>query len=468
MLGVRRVLAAGLFVLGALGLLSAAPRFRPVADPAKIARLLAQGPHEGECERCHTAHAEGQPAPQPKALIGPNDNQLCDRCHTTAWAGGSYAGTWLYAGSAHGSSRVMVWPGPDPPARIEADAAGKCVNCHDPHGREDAGGRIPRLANAREEKLCLTCHDGHPAATDIRADLQKPFRHPASDYAGRHEGPGESLPEQFGVTPLVRRHAECEDCHDPHVLRQDPALGPSGIAASTTTLGVSRVAVLNGPAGSPPAYAFLAGRDTLTPPVAEYQLCFKCHSSWTTQPAGQTDLARVLNPANPSYHPVEATGRNPGVSAAAFVPGWSASSLTRCGDCHGSDFGTTRGPHGSIHRHILRRPYVDSPAAREMTQDELCFACHSHDVYANPLAPELVLAASRFNPPATSRGHAGHVGTDRVPCYACHVSHGSTVQPHLIATGRNPGIVSYMQTPMGGTCAPSCHGSRPYTVNYAR
>jgi hypothetical protein len=266
----------------------------------------------------------------------------------------------------------------------------------------------------------------------------------------------------------VRRHAECEDCHNAHVLRPDPPLGPSGIDASTTTLGVSRVAVLNGPAGSPPAYTFLAGRDTLTPPVAEYQLCFKCHSSWTTQPAGQTDLARVLNPANPSYHPVEAAGRNPGVSAAAFVPGWNASSITRCGDCHGSDFGTTRGPHGSIHRRILRRPYVDSPVERDMTPDELCFACHAYDVYANDRSPDLVLAASRFNPPTERRGHAWHASSRRVSCFSCHVSHGSSTLPHLIATGRSPGIVSYVQSPTGGTCSPTCHGSKSYTVNYAR
>ena len=55
-----------------------------------------------------------------------------------------------------------------------------------------------------------------------------------------------------------------------------------------------------------------------------------------------------------------------------------------------------------------------------------------------------------------------------MPCYACHVTHGSTTLPFLLVVGRVPGIVSYSRTANGGTCAPSCHGSESYTVNYAR
>ena len=227
-------------------------------------------------------------------------------------------------------------------------------------------------------------------------------------------------------------------------------------------------AVLNGAPGLRPGYVFVAASDTATTPFAEYQICFKCHSSWTTQPAGQTDLAMALNPANPSHHAVEAPGANPGISPAAFTAAWSAASIVRCGDCHGSESGGSRGPHGSLYPTILARPYEISPQLHTTTGDELCFQCHAFSVYADPSAPPAQLSASRFNPPGAGRGHAGHVGESRVPCYACHVTHGSATLGHLVVLGRNPGIVSYSATPAGGTCTATCHGPQTYTVNHAR
>lgn len=468
----RARLHAGACVLAAVALLAlvgaVAPSLRPPRAPAEITRVLAQGPHAGDCEQCHTSHGADQPNVYPNALVGPDDNTLCLRCHTTPWSGGSFAGDHLYRGTGHGGGSTMIWPGPQPPARIEADAPGKCLNCHDAHGLSDGTGLIPQLGLAREERLCLTCHDGHPATSNVLVDLQKPYRHPVTDFTGRHAGPGESAPADFGTMPINRRHAECEDCHNPHVGRADGLGHPRDSEASATTLGVSRVAVLNGTAGSAPVYTVIPGSDTLTTPYAEYQLCFKCHSSWTSQPSGKTDLARVLNPSNPSYHPVEAPGRNVGIDPRAFVPGWGSNSLTRCGDCHGSDFGTVRGPHGSIYPAILRRAYVASPFERTMASDELCFACHSYEVYGDRNAPPSVQASSRFNEPNAELGHAGHVGKVNVPCYACHTTHGSTTLPFLLVTGRNPGIRSYAQTANGGSCDATCHEPESYQVNYAR
>lgn len=465
----RRGLALLVLLVAAGGLVAARPlALRAPRPQAEIERVLAEGPHAGDCERCHTAHGDESGIVYPSALIGPNDNELCRRCHDTPWAGGSWADDALYRGTAHGSEPAAIWQGPDPGARTEPDAAGKCLNCHDPHGWTDALGRIPQLTVQREEKLCLACHDGSPASSNVAADFAKPYRHPATTWNGRHRGASESQPADFGRLPIDNRHAECVDCHNTHVSRGDGPLGTAGGEASKTTLGVSRVAVLNGPAGSPPLFTFIAGSDTLTGPNAEYQLCFKCHSSWTTQPSGQTDLALVLNPANPSHHAVEAPGNNPNIAAQAFAPGWSAASIVRCGDCHGSDFGSVRGPHGSIYPRLLRASYPASSLDRDMSSDELCFKCHAYDVYANNAAPQSVKELSRFNAPAESHGHTRHVSSHRVPCYACHVTHGSTSQPFLIATGRNPGLNSYTRTANGGACGPNCHEPESYTVNYAR
>lgn len=455
------------FAVVVIAALAAAAFARPILrSAADVGRLLAEGPHAGDCESCHTAHGEDALQAEPHALVGPNDNTLCESCHAIAWIGGSYPGTWLYAGSAHGSSTSAIWPGPEPPARGEVDAAGKCLNCHDPHGWEDGSGRIPGLRLAREESLCIECHDGHPGSVDVRADFFKPYVHPV-DLTGRHTGPGETQPSDFAITPVNRRHAECEDCHNPHMARGD-ATPPVAPAASKRTLGVSRVAVLNGAAGSPPSYRFIPASDTLTAPVAEYQLCFKCHSSWTVQPPGQPDLARELNPNNPSYHPVEGMGRNLTIHPLAFRTGWSATSMVRCGSCHGSDSPEAAGVHGSVYRSLLRAPYDPAPDPRRMTEDELCFTCHEQDVYANPGAPSSTRMRSRFNTAGMTGGHTAHVFRHEVPCGGCHVTHGSATHPFLIGTGDVPGLIAFDVTPTGATCSPTCHAPQSYTVNYAR
>jgi predicted CXXCH cytochrome family protein len=457
---------AAVVLLGLLCL--AAKPLHPYRTSAGITGILAQSAHAGDCDQCHTVHGKGEIIYQ-HALLGPDDNTLCVRCHDTPWTGGSYAGPDSYLGSAHGSGNGTIWPGPEPPPRTEPAAAAKCLNCHDPHGWADATGIIPMLRVGREEKLCLACHDGSPALTNIGADLAKPFRHPVSIYTGRHLGPTESTPQDYAAAPQDNRHAECEDCHNPHVTSVDRPGVPPAPAMSRANLGVSRLLVQNGGPGAPPTFAFTAGSDTLSGPAAEYQLCFKCHSSWTTQPAGQSDLALELNPANASYHPVEAAGRDATIAPGAFVAGWNASSLTRCGDCHGSDFaGAPRGPHGSSYRYILKAPYEASSQTRLTSSDELCFSCHTYDVYANPGAADAVRAQSRFNKPGAVNGHAEHVGGANVPCYSCHVTHGAPDRGHLIVAGRMPGISAFTETPTGGTCQPTCHAPQSYTVTYAR
>ncbi len=426
----------------------------------------------GDCGQCHDMHAsrDGVPTggPYPYALFTVNDNTLCytadgsGPCHAVPGALAIYPGPSVYDASAHRTSPAMVWPGPDPRARPAGDA-GLCLNCHTPHGRADASGPIPAQAIGREEALCETCHDASgPAATDVASEFDKPSRHPAPDIAGVHDQAEGGDPAAYGND---KRHAECSDCHNPHDVAPDSTV-PTPPEASARVQRVARVAVTNGPAGSVPAYTYRPPDDPA--PALEYEICFKCHSSWTTQPPGQPDLAVRFNPDNPSYHPVEAAGTNPHIRSGAFVPPWGPASLVYCSDCHGSDSGAVEGPHGSLHDHLLRAPYVTSSDKREMVPDELCFGCHNYDTYANDDASDTVAGQSRFNGPEFGKGHTFHVAKKGYPCYACHESHGSTDKPALIATGRNPGLNDYRQTPDGGTCYPTCHRDESYDINYPR
>lgn len=426
----------------------------------------------GGCAQCHVLHDPS--SPQPFALFAPNTNGLCytSGCHATSGSRDIYQGPASYEASSHATSTNMVWPGFDSgvdafaPRPKQSGDWGKCINCHDPHGyNRDGAGLIPSLAFSREEKLCVVCHDGSPALQDIRTQFHKPYRHPVAT-SGRHTVAEDGNSAAYGISPVDNRHAECVDCHNPHVARSG-AVATFPPDAPERIRGVSRIAVTNGAPGIAPSYSYRGPSDT-TPPVAEYQICFKCHSSWTTQPPSQRDLSVLFNTNNPSYHPVEAQGKNLSINPNAFVNNWSATNLMYCGDCHSSDDANARGPHGSQFRYILKRDYVASSASRTMSSAELCFDCHRYDVYANDSASNTVKGYSRFNPPAWDRGHTRHVGGDRYPCYACHESHGSTTKPHLIVTGRSPGLTNYTQTATGGTCYPTCHGSETYTINYPR
>ena len=162
----------------------------------------------------------------------PDDNTLCQGCHD-ALSGGSYATNNLYLGTSHGSKTSMVWPGPTPPARIEPDAATKRVNCHDPHGWTDALGAIPSLPLQREEGTCLACHDGSPATINVNTDIRKTYRHPATDYNGRHTGPKESLATDFATTPINRRHPSARTATT-RTSRAGREFRPTGVAAPRT------------------------------------------------------------------------------------------------------------------------------------------------------------------------------------------------------------------------------------------
>lgn len=410
----------------------------------------------GSCSQCHDDHASHKGAKGGQhGLFAANDNDLCFSCHAGQGSIGTYPGRGLWNRSAHALSPEMVLRGRD---GRDASDVNKCVNCHDPHGVNDAQGLVPSMLVKREKDLCLACHDGSSGA-DVRAQLLLPYVHGA--FARGEHDPMEAADGARSAS--ASRHVSCSDCHNAHRATESrgAAQAPD---ASALLRGVSRVEVDNGPAGSQPSFRFRAASEPGD--AKEYEICFKCHSSWTKQKPGEADIARVTNPANPSYHPIQAAGRNR-IDPAAFAGGVTSETMVRCTDCHGASERGAIGLHGSSYEKLLRRPSATSDAPQTARKDDLCFTCHAFDVYANASSAVDVQKASRFNAPG-SAGHAFHAGTQRIPCYACHDAHGSTRYGALIATGRLSGIAGYSQTPLGGSCMPSCHEPKLYKANYAR
>lgn len=412
----------------------------------------------GSCGQCHTEKSTA--VKYPKGLWRDNDNELCFTCHRDTNLSGVYPGNAVYNTSDHKTDPRFAWPGPYPPPRMEIGAAGKCLNCHNPHGAKDRAGIIPSLLVAREEELCLNCHDGSPSVRDIAREIRKPYSHPVFLAQSKHSADEGGDPARYSYTGGYR-HAECADCHNPHAANGDP-LPPIPPTASNRNIRVSRVRVINGIAGMAPMYEFRPAAD-VSSPVLEYEICFKCHSSWTYQPMNQPDMAKLFNTNNASYHPVEAQGKNLNINPNSFAGGYNAFSMIYCSDCHGSDDSNLRGPHGSQFPTLLRRNYIARGDSRVTTSDELCFLCHNFDTYANPAGA--FQQASRFN---AANGHTFHVGQRSVPCYACHDSHGSPQFIALIAIGRSPGLISFSSTATGGTCVSTCHSMQSYTVTYPR
>jgi predicted CXXCH cytochrome family protein len=412
-----------------------------------------------ECLSCHQPHYG--PATDGTLRRTAAWNALCVDCHTLADTAspGKHFVT---------SNAATLWPGGQYGSTLPASTGtalqGTCLNCHETHGWPDNAAPAqdyPLLLADREQNLCTTCHDGSPVTKNIRAELLKTYRHPI-ETDGRHVNT-ETAAAAFGT---ANRHAECADCHNAHQARAD-TVAPTAPAASNRIKNVKGVTVTNGAAGTAPTYTFT------TNAANEYQVCFKCHSSWTTQPAGQTNFAVKFNPNNPSYHPVEAVGKNTNINVNAFVAPWTGSRTMYCTDCHSSDTTTVRGPHGSAFRYLVKKAATGtngtaavSSASRTMAATELCFDCHAYNTYRNTGATTTQKQYSRFY--NGDKGHTFHVGDRNYPCYACHDTHGASTQPHLIVTGRNPGINTFTHSLTGSsTCSPTCHGSQTYSHTYA-
>ncbi len=466
-------------------------------------------PTVADCIRCHYMgdHKDGQ-----VKLLDPDQGYLnvytydslnkagmesfCLNCHDANGARG-------YVKPFSDSITVPVINAAMWAASAHKTSSNTCMSCHDNgHGSNKATllgpanytgpGTGTDLTN-EEEGFCLNCHGASGSALKVHLAFSGTntttnfYKHDPSATYRKHTNE-ETLGSAFGGT---NRHIECVDCHNPHGAQSGTATAPNLLP---TLIGASGVEPTYAGVGAPTGFAWL---ETVT---KEYQVCYKCHSSFTTLPTylpggwnssavsadglkklttigtnsqvGESrDMAQEFNPSSQSFHPVMAAGTNLNINSTTFQSGYTFASMLYCTSCHNSDLSGTagygRGPHGSSNLHILDAGTGGSSNYKTVHNNvaavttAVCTKCHQ--------------AGSYYTGNTGSRYayHYYHINQQlQSECYVCHDSHGSE-QYHLMNMNRN-GNTSSCITAITGTsqtafvhatgttanlCNVTCHGT---------
>lgn len=380
-----------------------------------------------QCTTCHDAHEDRNP----KFVRADNRlGALCTACHRPRG----------WTGSVHATSRA-TWKGIGPKPWLDGFstvAENACLSCHRPH----AAPRPQRLlAQSAEPVVCTVCHSGGVADRNIEAEFLKFFRHPVESNQWVHDPK-----EEPAVMP---RHVTCVDCHNPHSATSSPAAPPTAPGRLRGVRGVS------------------IGGGRIDEANFEYEVCLKCHGvkEPTTQGVIRQDNVRnirlKINPANPSYHPVAAQGKN--ITIVGLEPPYTPSSMIHCTDCHNNDEWSAtgirpRGPHGSRYEPILEREFqAGDPSSESFASYALCYKCHNRTT--------LLEGTGRFP-------HRTHAVAQRASCAVCHDAHGSRQNIRLInfmvrakagnavVTAAKSGRLAFVPGPGPGrgSCFLNCHG----------
>jgi predicted CXXCH cytochrome family protein len=430
-----------------------------------------------QCRSCHDPHRMDIDNTTMKFLVQNNSSSaLCLVCHQkTFWASNPSThrtSTKSYAGAQGAHTGYLTV------------ATNGCESCHKPHTAAVAA----RSLKAQEEATCGTlaggqCHGNTAVSRNIAAEFNKAYRHPTYSTTPSVHDASESptnttyrLPE---ASPAAPRHAECPDCHNPHASYAAAAAAPYGSGKIAGVWGIDSNGNLKQP-------------DSATPSVREYEICYKCHAGSTNKPQSsgtpyppyptrviaQFDMRLMFDPANPSYHPIEAAGKNS--NSISLKAPWTSSSIMYCSDCHGNDQGPKaypsvgsgpNGPHGSSYRHILVARYDMDLGTQSESEAAyaLCYKCHDRTTNGKG-----VLADASF------KDHRKHIVEENTPCSVCHDPHGvsatqgnSTNNSHLInfdrrfVTASSGGVLRFDDLgTFRGRCFLTCHGENHNGYSY--
>jgi predicted CXXCH cytochrome family protein len=400
-----------------------------------------------QCTACHDPHDNefGNFLVMSNSGAG---SPLCKACHTyNGWASGT---------SPH-------YDAARPRSDADSTTVTGCASCHVPH---KAPKPVRLLDFPNEEDNCIKyCHNTVPK--DIKGLFSAAFRHPIEASNTVHD--------EKEALPATTYHAECVDCHNPHLARAggSPLSAPPGINGALQGVAVDTQG------------------DTAT---TEYSICFKCHAganAWrfagvmntkVRRQITEPELQRSFDSGNPSLHPVTAARSTPhGASSLNTGANTLLSSVSRvyCSDCHGNNLSVKAGgsgpsgPHSSQYEHILVARY-DMPLASQAYSDftyDLCYRCHLRDFVMG--------SGTGFAMGNGDNEHLKHVQTRGIPCFVCHDPHGVPYDPsnpsaskgtaannaHLINFDLDFTGITPTPTPAYLTSAPVLGGSGSCTVS---
>ena len=394
-------------------------------DPASIVPPVSLENGRMQCISCHDPHRN---LSTDFLVITTQSSELCFSCHDRNYWSFSVHSTSNATWNGNG---IDPWPRTDYPNVAE----NACESCHNPHN----SGSGQRLMNyLAEEQNCLGCHNGNVASTNIVSQLAKPYLHNVYAYNQDHDAAEDPL--------VLSMHVECEDCHNPHAVNNNPANPPAANGFLAGAKGINQ------------------GGNPVNPIQYAYELCYRCHADSPSKPASHTprqisqnNVRLEFDPSNPSHHAVNSAGTNPNVPS--LIAPITESSIIYCTDCHASNgSGSPAGPHGSIFPGLLKYRYetVDN-TVESASAYELCYSCHSR--------------ASILNDESFG-DHDKHIRDERTPCNACHDPHGishtqgnATNNAHLInfdvsiVSAMPNGAFRYESTgQFTGRCYMRCHG----------
>jgi predicted CXXCH cytochrome family protein len=414
-----------------------------IDPPPTDAVALETGTRFVQCVSCHDPHSErAGDSVTGKFLVKSNARSgVCVTCHSRGGSG------WSWASSLHATSpKTYTAANNGGAAGLGAHsgyttvADNACEACHRSHSAPQAQ-RLLKAVNQRD--VCFQCHGNAPvAAKNLSTAFAKTYRHPLESSTSTilHDAAEVTgSPTNFSGG---RRHVDCSDCHNPHAVAGPiHAAGSNAVVAGSMLSGVAGVEPAAYPAAALtfPMSSAAQGSYALAKPAArEYQICFKCHSSYAfgaappTSPSGgtETDAAAEFNPGNRSYHPVVGAPHLRVSAGTNLLAPWNtttAATRMYCSDCHGNNEAVSAtvaaGPHGSNAPYLLTFTNATwSTTAPTLTSPTgLCVNCHN---------PSTIKSTNRVH----------NVGSHQSrPCQACHaaVPHG-TVRVGLVALTTDP------------------------------
>ncbi|EHP88232.1 hypothetical protein GeomeDRAFT_0894 [Geobacter metallireducens RCH3] len=243
----------------------------------------------------------------------------------------------------------------------------------------------------------------------------------------------------------ANKHVTCDDCHNHHGSKKGLHIqaGPRNLSpALKGAMGVTPP-TWNAWSTARAAGTTVVWPDALVPASEEWQICFKCHSSYNTNQAGWVgtnyggaDLAIQLNPTYKSGHAIIGNSRVPADSPSNFAAGtpWNKNSIMTCTDCHvNSNTGANdpKGGHASANPYMLRGNYQPTLASTvDMANHgpaEMCGLCHNPLSYGISSADPTGTQGSSGYSSGTNNLHLEHAFRQGISGYKCSMCHAANI-----------------------------------------